>query len=217
MNNKINSIVKEKNITIPLYMYRLIPKLGIDTDTFMFLMYLHSMGEKVEFDPQKACVSLGIDLKNVMNYIDILTSKNLITFEKEKDKNITNEYISLSNYYEKVNILLMEEDNSKPKDAKSVFNLIEKEFGRLLSPIENEIVKAWLESNISEELIEEALKEAVYNGVTNLRYIDKILYEYQKLGINSKEDVIKHKTKNNKDKKEDNTEVFEYDWLNDEE
>ena len=47
MNNKINSIVKEKNITIPLYMYRLIPKLGIDTDTFMFLMYLHSMGEKV--------------------------------------------------------------------------------------------------------------------------------------------------------------------------
>ena len=42
MNSNIKNIVKDKNLIIPLYMYRLIPKLGIDTDAFMFLMYLHN-------------------------------------------------------------------------------------------------------------------------------------------------------------------------------
>ena len=49
-----------------------------------------------------------------------------------------------------------------------------------LSPMEYEIIKAWLDNDMSEELIKEALKEATFNGVSNLRYIDKILYEWGK-------------------------------------
>ena len=70
---------------------------------------------------------------------------------------------------------------------------------------------------MSEELIIEALKEATYNGVSNLRYIDKILYEWGKKGFKNKKDVENHlKRKNESENKEDKTLLFEYNWLEDE-
>ena len=58
-----------------------------------------------------------------------------------------------------------------------------------------------------------ALKEAVYNGVPNLRYIDKILYEWNRKGFKTPEDI------KNKMISEPETPVFEssvlnFDWLN---
>ena len=56
-----------------------------------------------------------------------------------------------------------------------------------------EIIKAWIEEKkYSEEIIIGALKEAVYNGVSNFRYIDKILYEWSKKGIKTMNDVKTH-------------------------
>ena len=59
-----------------------------------------------------------------------------------------------------------------------IFSKFENEFARSLSPIEYETINNWLNNNVSEEIIASALKEAVINGVTNLRYIDKIIYEW---------------------------------------
>ena len=86
--------------------------------------------------------------------------------------------------------------------------------------MEVEIIKAWLENNISEELIREALKEATFNGVSNLRYIDKILYEWGRKNIKTVEDV--EKTRKKYSKKEDkeidiDTEIFDWNWLDEEE
>ena len=105
--------------------------------------------------------------------------------------------------------------DTKEEDSNSnIFSLFEKEFGRTLSPMEYEIINAWFDSGYSEELITLALKEATYNGVSNLRYNDKIIYEWGKKGIKTKEDVEKDrkKFKSNSKKKE----LFDYDWLNDE-
>ena len=95
-----------------------------------------------------------------------------------------------------------------------IYSTIEKEFGRTLSPMEYEIIKSWLSNNISEELIIEALREATFNGVSNLRYIDKILYEWGKLGIKNKDDVIKNKKKfnDNKNKEKVDLEGLDLDW-----
>ena len=106
-------------------------------------------------------------------------------------------------------------NNTDDTDNSSVYEMIEKEFGRTLSPMEYEIIKEWLNNNISEELIKEALKEATYSGVSNLRYIDKILYEWGKLGIKNKEDL--KKKKNRKDNKKvdlDNVDL-DWDWFDD--
>ena len=69
-----------------------------------------------------------------------------------------------------------------------------------------------------EALIKGALKEAIYNGVRNFRYIDKIIYEWQKKGFKSMDDVNKHLR--NEDKplpKEKEEELFDYNWLDDDE
>ena len=53
------------------------------------------------------------------------------------------------------------------------------------------------------------------NDVRNLRYMDKILYEWGKKGFKNKKDVDNHM--NNRRKKEESkkVDVFDYDWLDD--
>jgi len=80
--------------------------------------------------------------------------------------------------------------------------------------MECQIIKSWIDDNFSHELIMEALKEAIYNGVTSLRYIEKILYDWRKKGYKNKQDVIAAKKKY-QDSKKEVKDVFYYDWLND--
>lgn len=216
-NQKILDMLKSKNIVVPLYLYKLYPKLNIGLEEFIFLMYLYNQGEKILFAPHVIQEDLGLDIKKIMLMISGLTDKKLIDLEVVKnDKNIMEEYVSLSNLYQKISLLIMEEASNNEEVDTSIFAIIEQEFARTLSPIEYEIVKAWLDSGISNELIKEALKEATFNGVSNLRYIDKILYEWGKKGIKSPSDVDKNREEH-KQKKNDKLEVFEYNWLEDDE
>ena len=133
----------------------------------------------------------------------------------KNDKNIIEEYISLDLFYEKVSINIIEEINNEKEDTTNIFEILESELGKQLSPIEYEIVKAWKNSNYSDEIIKEAIKEAVYNGVANLRYIDKILYEWAKKNIKTKEDVEKNKKQFREKEKNKKVDVFDYDWMED--
>ncbi|MBQ7137073.1 MAG: DnaD domain protein [Bacilli bacterium] len=216
-NQKMLDILKTKNIVIPLYIYKCYPKLNMGLDEFMFLMYLYNQGEMIIFNPNIISNDLGTDIKKIMLLINNLTDAKLINLEVVKnEKNITEEYISLSFFYEKLNLLILDEINNDDETDESIFSIIEREFGRTLSPIEYEIVKAWLDSGISIDLIKEALKEATFNGVSNLRYIDKILYEWGKKGIKTPHDVDKNRVEY-KEKKNEKLEVFEYNWLEDDE
>ena len=106
--------------------------------------------------------------------------------------------------------------NNNNEDNGNIFEKIEREFARPLSPIEYELVKAWLENNISQEIIEEALKETTLNGVSNLRYMDKIIYEWGKKGFKTKEDIENNRIAHKKAQEKEKVEVFEYNWLDDE-
>ena len=216
--DKMINLLKEKSIIIPIYIYKLYPQLNIDLETFMFLMYLYNSGDKIIFDAHKISEEFGTTLEKVLSYVDKLSNNKLINFCIIKnDKGISEEYISLEYFYEKLSLLLMDSNsNDTDNNSKTIFELIEREFGRVLSPMEYEIIKAWTENNISNELIEESVKEAIFNGVTNLRYIDKILYEWQKKGIKNKHDVEENRQRFKKEKPE-KMEVFEYNWLEDDE
>ena len=217
-NDKLLELLKTGNIVIPIYLLRNYKKLGLEIDEFVFLMYLVNLKDRV-FDPKS--ISNDLDIKNtdVMNYIGVLSDKKLISIDtKKSDKTIT-DTINIEGYYSKLSSIVRDNEVSKDIENSTIFELIEKEFGRTLSSMEYEIIKAWLNNNISEELIKEALKEAVFNGVSNLRYIDKILYEWGKLGIKTKEDVEKNRKKYN-DKKNNSKEKVDIDidwnWFDDE-
>ena len=104
---------------------------------------------------------------------------------------------------------------AKKETTNDIFATFESEFGRTLSPMEYELINAWIQTGINEELIVCALKEAIYNGVSNLRYIDKIIYEWGKKGFKTMEDVNKHIK--NKETKEFTDDGFDYNWLEDNE
>ena len=112
--------------------------------------------------------------------------------------------------YKMVSEKIEEEKNS------NVFEVIEKEFARPLTSMEYEIISAWLEDGVREDLIIEALREAVYSGVCNLRYIDKIIYEWGKKGIKTPQDVANNRLKfKEKQEKKEKLELFDYDWFED--
>ena len=206
--DKILELLKDGSITVPKIFFTHYKTLEINDREFIVLMYL--MNYNGGFNPKQIGNELGISFKEILEIINDLCEKGFIEIEVRDVRNIKEEYISLNKLYEKLAFLVLNQDD---KDSKpnNLFSIFEKEFGRTLSPIEYELINAWKENHFSEELILAALKEAVLNGVSSLRYIDKILYEWNRKGIKSVNDLSKQKEV--KPKKE--LDVFHYDWLND--
>ncbi len=220
---KLIDIFKQGHIVIPLFMLQHYKELKLEIGEFLFLMYLYNLGNKFIFDPSKFADDLNLDIKDVMNYIGTLSDKHFIRVEVMKnDKGLMEEMVLMDDFYSKLSLITMDEiNNVSSTDSSNIYEVIEKEFGRTLSPMEYEIIRAWLDNDISEELIQEAIKEATYNGVSNLRYIDKILYEWSKLGIKTAKDVSDNKKKRAKTKEEASSDVdmdiMDWDWFDDDE
>ncbi len=221
-SSKLVEILKKGNFVVPFYLFQLKDRFNLSFDSFIFLVYLSNLGSNIIFDPNRFATDLGLSMENILSYIDELTEKKYISIEVIKnDKNVIEEYVILDMFYEKLTNFMIDDINqAKIEDEKNsnIYEAIEKEFARPLTSIEYEIISAWLEDGTSEELILEALKEAVYSGVCNLRYIDKILYEWGKKGIKNAKDVEKNRINfREKQEKKEKLELFDYDWFDDEE
>ena len=206
MTGKILELMKNGHIIVPRTLLTNYKKLKLTDKELIVLIYL--LGTK-EFDPEKISEDLNIKLPDVLKLIDNLTNKDILKISVKSGK-VCEEYIDLDEMYNKLAMTIINDKKEVPKTT--IYDKFEKEFGRTLSPMEYEIIGAWIDGNYSEEIIGLALKEAVYNGVSNLRYIDKILSEWRKKGIKSEKDVKAEREKRSKQKPK--KEVFEYDWLN---
>ncbi|WP_089610074.1 DnaD domain-containing protein [Dehalobacterium formicoaceticum] len=100
-------------------------------------------------------------------------------------------------------IIKLNETNNNNKNARArdesinIFDLIEKEYGRALSPIESDLIISW-EKNHSPEIIREAIKRSVLRGVFNLNYSDKILLEWEKANIKTIQGIDDYESKKQK-------------------
>ncbi|MDD3340744.1 MAG: DnaD domain protein [Bacilli bacterium] len=214
MNAKIIELLKDSTISFPRILLTHYQSLKITEKELIFLIYL--IGEDSLFNPKKISTDLHISLGETLECIASLSGKDLLKIEVMKVGNSREERILLDGLYHKLAFYVVNTE-TKEEEKTNLFDLFEKEFGRTLSPIEYEIIKGWRENEFTEELILLALKEAVYNGVFRLNYIDKILFEWRKKGIKNKEDVEKNNRAFNVRKKETKEEVFEYDWLSESE
>lgn len=156
--------------------------------------------------------NIGLTLDESYKIFNSLLSKKLIEIKTSKDlEGRMIEKVDLNNFY---TMICEEEKKAEKEETKSdIYSVFETEFARPITSMEYEIINAWLEKNYSEELIVGALKEAVYNGVNNFRYIDKILYEWSKKGFKNMNDVNKHMQV--REEKETRKELFDYNWLDD--
>lgn len=208
--NQLVEILKNNNYQIRKELLFNYKSLNITDSEFIVLIYLINQSSNI-YNPKQIGNELKLELNNVLELINSLTEKGIIKIELKKINNIRTEVIDLDPLYEKIVFSLEPKEEDKKSNIYSVF---ETEFGRTLSPMEYEIITGWIDSGYTEELIILALKEATYNGVSNLRYIDKIIYEWGKKGIKTKSDVEENKKqfKTNKEKKE----IFDYNWLDEE-
>lgn len=207
MVDKLINVLKEKPIIISSKIFYNYRRLNMNEQDLVVLTFLLNTSENI-FNPQNIASSLNIDLKNVMESVDNLVSNNLISIDTISDNGVK-DFINLNKLYEKLALLINEE---KKEDNTDIYEIFEKELGRTISPSELAVIADFTE-NYSAEIIILALKEAVFNGARNLRYIDSILKNWNSQGLKTKEDVEKYQRKY-KVEKERKPEIIDYDWLN---
>ena len=212
----LENVLRMKPIVLPRFLFNYYLRLGITAEELIILIFVIDEGDKVVYDPESISNSLGMDKYKVMELLNSLNEKKIISITVEKNSDGKSaEFISLDLLYGKIMGLIVDKKNeNKNLDNSDLFSVFESEFGRTISPMECQVIKGWVDDNFSHELILEALKEAIYNGANSLRYIETVLYTWRKKGYKTKQDVIASKDKMRESKKEEK-EVFYYDWLND--
>ena len=220
MKEQIYKLLNNKKLVVNSFIIRVAKEKKLSLDEFLVLVYFdNSFSNK--FDVELVSETIGLDTNETLEAFNSLMLKGLVSLESVKDlDNRLNEEVSLSGLYS----LIVEEavSTQKEESKEDIFKTFEKELGRTISPMELELINGWLSSGTSEELIIGALREAVYNGVSNFRYIDKIIYEQEKKGFKSIDDVNSYirnrREEKNKDKVTSKKEqdILEYDWLADE-
>ena len=204
----ISNILKKKDYIIKPFIFELVKSQNLDLNDTLLLIFLTNQ-EKPILDISLIKETIFLSEIEIMTSFSNLSSKNLIKTDVVKKDDKIEEYINIDNIY---NLAFMDiEKEVKNTEKQDIFSIFEQEFGRTLSPMECELINAWINCGINEELVIGALKEATYNGVNNLRYIDKIIYEWGKKGFKTMDDVNKHLK--NKEKKDYTDDGFDYNWL----
>lgn len=213
MTEKLIKVLKKSEAIFPYQLLLSYKNLKIEEKELIVIIYI--LNNDNVFNPKEISDTLNFDLKEVMLIVDSLCEKGIMSIKTIKNNGIREEIIDLEDLYKKLAYEIVNEEKVVETKNSDIYTQFETEFGRSLSPIEYELISGWQDANMTEEVILMALKEAVYNGVTNLRYIDKILHEWNRKNLTTKEAILKDKNKFEK-RKIEKKELFDYDWLNEE-
>ena len=184
------------------------PRLNISDAELLLIIQLEAFNQRGESFPsnEKIAANTNLSVTDVGNLIQRLINRNYLTIEQTTDDQdkIGNKY-SLNKLYDALdsyidqNILI--KDNKKDKAVAVTNNLensplnylsrkVEVEFGRYLSPIEREEIAQWLSvDHYGPEIIELALREAVLSQAYSLKYIDRVLLNWQRHNLKTPEEV----------------------------
>ena len=209
---------KERKFVVTDVLLKLAKLKDLSLTEFLVLMYLDN-NYSDNFEIELMSESLNLDAEVCLESFNSLLMKGLVSLDSKMDENDKyKEYVSIDNIYKIVDL----EEEKVTSEESEIFKVFEEELGRTLSQTELALINGWLMSGTKEELIISALKEAIFNGVTSFRYIDKIIYEWEKKGLKSAEEVNDYLKNRRTERKKDNKiidkreqEVLDYDWLND--
>lgn len=195
----LRSVFTSKDFVINSNVIKCISNLDITLDEFLLVLYFINVSNYLNNDDIKD--KLGFDDDKIFNTFSSLLNKKYIEMVVTNKNGEVIEQIKLDPFYDR--LLLNKKSEDKSSD---IYSLFESELARTLSSYEYELINKWLQQGVSEDTIKNALKEAILNDVRNFKYIDKIIYEWTKNGV-------KKRVKEEKD----NEEMFDYDWLDDNE
>ena len=165
--------------------------IGLDETELIFIIQMQSYLDQSVFFPNMEEIAnrMGRREADIFSILHSLIQKNIISISTEKDDQgkVVDRY-SLLPLYKKLQELLSRKKGQFEEKQQSI-NLLEifqQEFGRLLTPIEMQTIGEWLDrDHYSQDIILEALREAVLNQKYSLKYIDRILLSWDKKNIRS--------------------------------
>ena len=194
----LRKIFESKDFVINSNIIKCISNIDITLDEFLLVLYFINVSCYLDTEDIKE--KLGFNDDKVFNTFNSLVNKKYIEMEViNKNKEVI-EKVKLDPLYDR--LALNKKTDEKDSD---IFAIFERELGRVLSSFEYEMINKWIDSGVSEDTIKSALKEAILNNVRSFKYIDKIIYDWNKKGIKKKV------------KEEKNTEILDnYDWWLDE-
>jgi DNA replication protein len=202
---KIDYIVKN-------FLLKIIKEMNLSLNEAILIIYFMNQETPIlDIDNIKSEAYLSEE--EIMEAYEKLVTLGIIETKVIKENGTLEEIISLDNIIKSVSQDITKE--GKAKLTVDLFQKFEEEFGRSLSPMEYEIINNWLDEGTSEELILEALKEAIYNNVKSLRYIEKILLNWKDKGYKNRNDVSNGLMKESEDR--EITSIYEFNWLDNEE
>ncbi len=217
MKEQLYKVLTSKRIVVSDYLIKVALSNNLSLTEFLVLAYFDNSFSNT-FEVELISTTLGIDVSSAMEAFNTLMIKGLVNLETVKDvENRLNEVVRLDGVY--ASIIECTESETKEEVKEDIFKVFERELGRTMSSMELELINGWLISGTPEEMVLGALREAVYNGVTNFRYIDKIIYEWERKGFKTMDDVNNHIKVRREEKSKDKViskkeqDIAEFDWL----
>lgn len=164
-------------------------RLNISNEEMMLLIHFLTFQQAGEDFPAISLIGQRMGLKDQQLYdmIQSLIERGFLSipfYKNDEGKSV--EYYSLDPLYQKLTQLDEEDESHRFKQAKAtkegeVFDMIQVEFGRQLSPIEYQKIGDWFQKDgYDPDVVKEALKEMVLNNVYSLNYMDRILLNWSK-------------------------------------
>jgi DNA replication protein len=150
---------------------------------------------------QNISKNTGFEEPAIYNSIQNMIKLGIVELQTVVENHQQRDIYSLTPIFERIDALLKQENDSNAEkklmsDTEELFKKIEVEFGRPISPIEQEQVHQWIDDDhYSIKLIELALREAVLNQAYSLKYMDRILISWEKSNIKTAEQLQERRKK----------------------
>ena len=190
------------------------PQLKIDDAEMMVILQLEMFAQKGDFFPtnEQIAANSNFSVAEIGSLLQKLIEQNFLVIDQVTDRKgmIGNKY-NLNQLYDKLDKLLTAKTDSALKEngnenSSSVIDnsplnqlvrQFEIEFGRYLSPIEREEIAAWLNvDHYDPAIIKLALREAVLSQAYSLKYVDRILLNWQRHNLKTVSEVQKFLRRN---------------------
>lgn len=157
-------------------------KLGItETELAIIFMIQHLLKQGNTLITQELlALKMTLSIQDIDQVLSHLLSKRLIEFESDNgEMKTTLKPLELRLYREFEVALLKRREESLEKgfdtQVQNIYGVFEKAFGRTLSPAEFQKIREWISLGYEEDVIIDALHEALDANKKSIRSIDKIL------------------------------------------
>ncbi|TCS84180.1 DnaD domain-containing protein [Tepidibacillus fermentans] len=199
-------LLEEGSTTISNLLLSHYKELGLSDQEMMLIIHLLYYQGKGNSFPAVTELErrMTLNTEEMMRLLQRLVRQNYIRIDEKKDEvtGILSEVYNLTPLYQKLIHLMIHQyqkqqieirQQEKKEEVINIFQTFEQEFGRPLSPMEIEMINTWIDQDhYSIELIHYALKEAVFSNKLSFRYIDKILFEWQRKNLKTVDQIKLH-------------------------